>query len=41
MRLTRAQFKEILSDKMTEVNGVSRLLALMVRSFICINPSTV
>ena len=30
MRLTQAQFKEILSDKMTEANGVSRLLALMV-----------
>ena len=30
MRLTQAQFKEILSDKMTEANGVPRLLALMV-----------
>lgn len=30
MRLAQAQFKEILPDKMTEANGVSRLLALMV-----------
>lgn len=30
MRLAQAQFKEILPDKMTEANGVPRLLALMV-----------
>lgn len=30
MRLTQAQFKEILSDRMTEANGVPRLLELMV-----------
>lgn len=30
MRLTQVQFKEILSEKMTELNGFSRLLELMV-----------